>query len=156
FHVDLVIHSARYPRGRMTMAAWSRVAELVDRTPPSRNRYVDFLRAMSMLVVIVGHWLAAAPYFDATNTLTASHILRVAPWTAWLTWIVQVMPIFFMVGGYANGISWRAARRDGKSYAAWLEAPSRLANPPTSRGLGGDRCNRACARRAPGTDQLWL
>ena len=104
------------------MAAWSRVAELVDRTPTSRNRYVDFLRAMSMLVVIVGHWLAAAPYFDATNTLTASHILTVVPWTAWLTWIVQVMPIFFMVGGYANGISWRAARRDGKSYAAWLES----------------------------------
>jgi hypothetical protein len=26
-----------------------------------------------------------------------------------------------MVGGYANGISWRAARRDGKSYVAWLE-----------------------------------
>src|SRR5215813_6615227 len=105
----------------MTMAAWSRVAELVDRTPTSRNRYVDFLRAMSMLVVIVGHWLAAAPYFDATNALTASHILTVVPWTAWLTWIVQVMPIFFMVGGYANGISWRAARRDGKPYAAWLE-----------------------------------
>jgi hypothetical protein len=46
----------------MIMAAWSRIAELADRTPPSRNRYVDFLRAMSMLVVIVGHWLAAAPY----------------------------------------------------------------------------------------------
>jgi len=76
---------------------------------------------MSMLVVVVGHWLAAAPYFDATGTLTASHILTVVPWTAWLTWIVQVMPIFFMVGGYANGISWRAARRDNKSYAAWLE-----------------------------------
>ena len=103
------------------MAAWSRAAELADRTPPSRNRYVDFLRAMSMLVVTVGHWLAAAPYFDATNTLRTSHILTVVPWTAWLTWVVQVMPIFFMVGGYANGISWRAARRDGKSYAAWLE-----------------------------------
>src|SRR5262249_49738009 len=23
--------------------------------------------------------------------------------------------------GYANGVSWRAARRDGRSYAAWLE-----------------------------------
>jgi surface polysaccharide O-acyltransferase-like enzyme len=103
------------------MAAWSRAAELADRTPPSRNRYVDFLRAVSMLVVIVGHWLAAAPYFDATDTLTTSHILTAVPWTAWLTWIVQVMPIFFMVGGYANGISWRAARRDRKSYAAWLE-----------------------------------
>ncbi|MGY8706621.1 acyltransferase family protein [Bradyrhizobium sp. 18BD] len=103
------------------MAAWSRAAELAYRTPPSRNRYVDFLRAMSMLVVTVGHWLAAAPYFDATDTLTTFHILTVVPWTAWLTWIVQVMPIFFMVGGYANGISWRAARRDDKSYAVWLE-----------------------------------
>src|SRR5215475_4944320 len=106
----------------MTMvAAWSRAAELADRTPPSRNRYVDFLRAMSMLVVTVGHWLAAAPYFDASGALTSSHLLTVAPWTAWLTWLVQVMPIFFLVGGYANGISWRAARRDRKSYAAWLE-----------------------------------
>ena len=69
-----------------------------------------------MLVVIVGHWLAAAPYFDATSTLTTSHILTVAPWTAWLTWIVQVMPIFFMVGGFSNGVTWRAARRDGQPY----------------------------------------
>src|SRR5215470_6888090 len=99
-----------HSRWRQIMSAWSRAAELADRTPPSRNRYVDFLRAMSMLVVIVGHWLAAAPYFDATDTLTTSHILTVVPWTAWLTWIVQVMPMFFMVGGYANGISWRAAR----------------------------------------------
>ena len=94
------------------VAAWSRAAELADRTLPSRNRYVDFLRAMSMLVVTVGHWLAAAPYFDANGALTSSHILTVVPWTAWLTWILQVMPIFFMVGGYANGISWRAARRE--------------------------------------------
>jgi len=76
---------------------------------------------MSMLVVVVGHWLAAAPYLDATDNLIPSHILTAVPWTAWLTWLVQVMPIFFLVGGYANGISWRAARRDRKSYAAWLE-----------------------------------
>jgi surface polysaccharide O-acyltransferase-like enzyme len=107
--------------GELRMAFWSRAAELARRTPPSRNRYVDFLRAVSMLVVIVGHWLAAAPYMDATGTLATYHILTVIPWTAWLTWIVQVMPIFFMVGGYASGVSWRAARRDGRSYAAWLE-----------------------------------
>src|SRR5262249_48673632 len=36
----------------LTMAtAWSRAAHLADRTPASRNRYVDFLRAASMLVV---------------------------------------------------------------------------------------------------------
>jgi len=102
--------------------AWSRAATLADRTPASRNRYVDFLRAASMLVVTVGHWLAAAPYFDASGELNATHILTVVPWTAWLTWILQVMPIFFIVGGYANGVSWRAARRDGRSYATWLES----------------------------------
>src|SRR5262245_16325063 len=106
----------------LTMAtAWSRAARLADRTPPSRNRYVDFLRGASMLVVTVGHWLAAAPYLDASGTLTTSHVLQVIPWTSWLTWILQVMPIFFMVGGYANGVSWRAARRDGRSYASWLD-----------------------------------
>ena len=30
--------------------------------PPERNRYVDFLRALSILAVVVGHWLVAAPY----------------------------------------------------------------------------------------------
>jgi hypothetical protein len=104
------------------MSAWSRAAELADRTPASRNRYVDFLRAMSMLVVVVAHWLAAAPYLDAAGVLVSAHILTAVPWTAWLTWLVQVMPIFFLVGGYANGISWRAAQRDRRSYAAWLEA----------------------------------
>src|SRR5499433_270059 len=103
------------------MSVWSRAAELADRTLISRNRYVDFLRAMSMSVVVVGHWLAAAPSLDATDNLIPSHILTAVPWTAWLTWLVQIMPIFFLVGGYANGISWRAARRDRKSYAAWLE-----------------------------------
>jgi hypothetical protein len=52
--------------------------ELADRTPASRNRYVDFLRAMSMLVVTVGHWLAAAPYFDTMGHLTTSHLSTVA------------------------------------------------------------------------------
>jgi hypothetical protein len=32
------------------------------------------------------------------------------------------MPVFFMVGGFSNGLTWRAARRDGTSYRAWLDA----------------------------------
>jgi hypothetical protein len=45
-----------YLNGGLTMAsAWSRAAKLADRTPASRNRYVDFLRAASMRVVTVGH-----------------------------------------------------------------------------------------------------
>jgi hypothetical protein len=103
------------------MSLWSRAAALAERTPASRNRYVDFLRAMSILVVTLGHWVAAAPYIDSSGEMVPAHILTVAPWTNWFTWVVQVMPIFFMVGGYANGVSWRAAKRDGRSYALWLE-----------------------------------
>jgi hypothetical protein len=101
-------------------SAWSRAAELAAQTPASRNRYVDFLRALSILCVIAGHWTAAAPHVDAAGRLTPSHILAAADWTHWLTWVIQVMPVFFMVGGFSNGITWRAAQRDGLPYREWL------------------------------------
>jgi len=101
-------------------SAWSRAAELAAKTPASRNRTVDFFRALSILAVIGGHWTAAAPYVNAEGKLTPTHILAVAHWTHWLTWVIQVMPVFFMVGGFSNGLTWRAARRDGVPYREWL------------------------------------
>ena len=40
--------------------AWARAKELAARTPETRNRYADFLRAASITVVVIGHWLIAA------------------------------------------------------------------------------------------------
>jgi len=86
---------------------WARALEMAERTPPERNRYVDFLRAASIGIVVIGHWLVAAAYqTDAGFEL--GHVLGIQPPTQWLTWIVQVMPVFFMVGGFSNGISWRS------------------------------------------------
>jgi fucose 4-O-acetylase-like acetyltransferase len=99
------------------MSLWSRSSALAAKTPPTRNRYVDFLRAVSIGAVVFGHWLAAAPYVDERGELTPTHMLAVSPWTQGLTWVIQVMPVFFIVGGYANGISWRAARAAQRSYA---------------------------------------
>lgn len=98
---------------------WSRASALAAQTPPERNRVVDFLRAASIVAVVLGHWLMAAIWVDADGA-HASHLLALSPWTQWLTWIFQVMPVFFIVGGYANGISWDAALRTGKSYQDWL------------------------------------
>ena len=40
------------------------------------------------------------------------------------------MPIFFLVGGYANALSWRSARRKGQPYAGWVRARlQRLGGP---------------------------
>ena len=102
------------------MGIWSSALDLARRTPPGRNRYADFLRAAAILVVVFGHWLASAPQLT-DDGLTVVRILGIAPWTHPLTWALQVMPVFFIVGGYANAASWAAAQRDGVGYAAWLQ-----------------------------------
>ena len=101
------------------MQIWSLAKDLASKTPEDRNRYVDFLRSISILVVIVGHWLIATAYF-ADGTLTTGHLLKDQPQTQWLTWLFQVMPIFFIVGGYANAVSLESARRKGIDYGGWL------------------------------------
>ena len=92
---------------------------LAEATPDSRDRYVDFLRAFSILVVVFGHWLMAGPEM-VDGELQIGHLITEARWAQWATWLLQVMPIFFFVGGFSNAGSWRSARRKGTTYAHWL------------------------------------
>ena len=101
------------------MGLWSQASALAAQTPEDRNRYVDFLRALSILFVITGHWLIATAYYDG-ETFTPGDLLDTQPWTQWLTWLFQVMPIFFIVGGYANAVSLESAKRKQTGYAGWL------------------------------------
>ena len=82
---------------------------------------MDLLRAVSILFVIVGHWLLTAIQYDA-GILLKSNMLIVQPRMQWLTWLFQVMPVFFVVGGFANAISLESAARRGLGYAEWLAA----------------------------------
>ena len=107
---------------------WARAAEVARQTPPERNRYVDLLRAMSISAVVFGHWLMAAPFIDTTsgsNSPAIQHLLDIQPWSRWLTWLLQVMPVFFFVGGFSNGVSWDGAQSKGQTYSNWLEARMR-------------------------------
>ena len=101
------------------MSIWSQAKDLAASTPAERNRYVDFLRAVSILMVVSGHWLIVAIHYQSGN-IEFSDILELEPRTQWLTWLFQVMPIFFIVGGYANAVSQESARRRGVGYAGWL------------------------------------
>lgn len=108
---------------------WARARDMALQTPPSRNRYVDFLRAFSILAVVVGHWLVAAPYMQ-DGAVQGGHLLGILPWTQWLTWGFQVMPLFFLVGGFSNGMSWAATQGKGGHFADWFAARiRRLINP---------------------------
>jgi len=101
------------------MSIWSQVKDLAKQTPEERNRYVDFLRSVSIFIVIAGHWMIATTYY-VDGTLTSGHLLESHPGTQWLTWLFQVMPIFFIVGGYSNAVSLESARKKGIEYGGWL------------------------------------
>ena len=115
------------PRAKRTL--WGQAEEMALKAPASRNRYVDFLRAFSIIAVVIGHWLVAAPYIE-NGVVQGGHLLGIQPWTRWLTWGFQVMPIFFLVGGFSNSVSWSANQRNGGSYAGWFTGRlQRLVNP---------------------------
>ena len=73
--------------------------EIAESTPATRNRVIDFWRAFAILVVVFGHWLAASIWLQPDGEITLMNSLQWIPYSAWVTWIVQVMPIFFFVGG---------------------------------------------------------
>ncbi len=106
-------------------------------TPADRDRWADALRAGSLLVVILGHWLmvAVTPAGEITNTL------KLIPWLQPVTWVLQVMPLFFLVGGVAHAYSLDSlARRGGTgpgAYAAFIGArAARLLRPRVCPFLG--------------------
>ena len=93
---------------------------IADETPPTRNRVVDFVRVVSILVVVFGHWFAASIWLLPDGEIRLMNSLEWIPYAGWVTWIVQVMPIFFLVGGYANGRALHAREREGVDYSEWV------------------------------------
>jgi len=105
------------------------LAGMVAATPESRDRYVDLLRVFSILVVVVGHWLMAVIYLDGDG-LTGASALDTVPGLWLLTWVLQVMPLFFLVGGFSNLVAWRSIRKKELSYADFLRSRiTRLMRP---------------------------
>ena len=102
---------------------------LVEATPETRNRYVDLIRVVSIGVVVLGHWTMAVLGYRG-GRFTGENLLELNPDLQILTWLFQVMPLFFIVGGFTNSGSWASAARRGEHYADWLRAKSaRLIRP---------------------------
>lgn len=98
-------------------------------TPTSRNRAADFYRTVAICFVVLGHWILVAPYVPEKE-LELRNILAIQSWTQYLTWLFQVMPVFFFVGGYSNAASWSSARSTPEKRRNWATARlSRLLLP---------------------------
>ncbi len=93
-------------------------ASAAAHTPTDRNRAVDFYRAAAMGMVAVGHWLGMVVVIHH-GKLDGGNLLDFAPEYGWITWIGQVMPLFFFVGGFASATSLRSAERKGIRSTDW-------------------------------------
>ena len=111
------------------------IDKLAAATPSGRDRYMDFLRAFSILVVVFGHWLMAIIYLDGTE-LSGSSALEVVPGTKLATWVLQVMPLFFFVGGFSNLTSLRSIESRGGSYFDFISSRVGRLMRPTSIFIG--------------------
>jgi fucose 4-O-acetylase-like acetyltransferase len=99
------------------------VDDLARLTPASRDRFMDFLRAASITAVVFGHWFISIIWWQAglIRNTSAVGVTR----GLWLgTWALQVMPIFFFVGGFSNMVAYDAFRRRGDS--TWAFVRSRI------------------------------
>ena len=97
------------------------------RPDDARDLALDVVRSWSLFVVVLGHFLMLIVLWSpdgvpATgNTLTSG-----APWP-FVTWLLQVMPLFFIAGGCVN---YRSNERFPGSYSQWLwQRTARLMRP---------------------------
>jgi fucose 4-O-acetylase-like acetyltransferase len=102
---------------------------LADQTPAGRHRYVDFLRAFSICVVVLGHWLVTVIYWQNGRLVGVNALEEIRGlWLA--TWVLQVMPMFFCVGGFSNLVTLDSMARKGGNYAGFIhQRASRLLKP---------------------------
>ncbi|MHA0287305.1 acyltransferase family protein [Mycobacterium sp. C3-094] len=84
-------------------------------TAPTRDRAVDVARLAALSVVMFGHCALLLASIDGRG-LHVGNLIGALPAIAPVTWIVQVMPLFFLAGGAAGTYG----HRDGTPWGTWL------------------------------------
>jgi hypothetical protein len=89
--------------------------QVVAKTPPTRDRAIDVARLAALVVVMFGHCALLLATIDSGG-VRIGNLLGAIPALEPLTWLVQVMPLFFLAGGAAGAYGWH----DGTPWGSWL------------------------------------
>ena len=101
---------------------WRRLAVRVEAaTPDGRDRTLDAYRALAIAGVVAGHWLVGALVLGPDGSLAIASPLRTIEALAPASWFLQMLGLFFLVGGYAATSSLDRASARGLGYGAWLQ-----------------------------------
>jgi len=94
-----------------------------------RDLTLDLARVFAVLLVVVIHLLEVG-VGTGPHGLTISRPLEHQPWFNAVTWVLQIMPLFFVVGGFASLTAWRSLLRRGGGAADYVKTRVlRLAQP---------------------------
>jgi hypothetical protein len=74
-----------------------------------RDEVIDLLRSLATTTVVIWHWVFTILVWKADGPHADNPIGYVSGlWS--LTWVLQVMPLFFVAGGYVHSLAWARAR----------------------------------------------
>jgi hypothetical protein len=73
-----------------------------------RDLTLDLARVFCVLLVVVIHLLFVGVGRTASGGLVISRPVEQQSWFPYVTWFGQIMPLFFVVGGFASLTSWRS------------------------------------------------
>lgn len=94
-----------------------------------RDLTLDLARVFCVLLVVVIHLLETG-VGAGPHGLVVSRPLEHQPWFNGITWVFQIMPLFFVVGGFASKTAWRSLERRGGGAADYVKIRVlRLAQP---------------------------
>jgi hypothetical protein len=103
----------------MTAAAPPADAAPMEGAASRRDPYIDILRAFSLTVVVIWHWaFTILVWTEAGPNATSPLQFTYGLWP--LTWVGQVMPLFFFVGGWAHRNAWGRVREAGGGYSVFV------------------------------------
>ncbi|GAB08761.1 hypothetical protein GOARA_019_00440 [Gordonia araii NBRC 100433] len=117
----------------MSVSIFPSATRVAAGTPAGRDRAVDVARIASLLVVMFGHCAFVLATITASSELVVGNLLGELPVIRPLTWVLQIMPLFFLAGAAsaAYGLDRPGtADRDAKPWGLWLfTRAQRLARP---------------------------
>jgi hypothetical protein len=83
------------------VALFSSPAEIAAQTPANRDRAIDVIRIVSLVAVVFGHTIRAVSTVR-DGVFVWGNLLKSLPAFGALTWLLQIMPLFFFAGTAAS------------------------------------------------------